>query len=97
MGEVIHYTAEKEKCPHAWKEKYESDITVQTAKKLLTEIKTLTTQYRSIEVEKPYLEEYERKFNDKFPKSPRSMRAFPQLLALIDMITLLNHKQRAQE
>jgi len=96
VGEVIHFTIGKEKNAYAWRQKYDSDLKVQTAKQIIKELKEFRAKYETVEIEKPYLDVFEEIFNEKFPKSPRTMRTLPQFLSLIDAVTLLHHKHREQ-
>ncbi|MFC1507202.1 hypothetical protein ACFLQ6_09065 [Thermoproteota archaeon] len=96
VDQVLHFITLKEKDHQKWKQEYENDQEVIIAKQMIREIKTLATSYKEIQIEKPYIEELEEKFKKEFPTCPRSMRAFPQLLALIDAVALLNHKNRTK-
>jgi len=96
IREVTKFQAIKEKDPHRWRIEYENNLAVTTAKQMIKELKKFVERYRQVEIEKPYIEKLEEEFNIKFPQSPRSMRAFPQLLSLIDAITLLNYQNRTQ-
>ena len=78
------------------KEEYENDQQVIVAKKIIREMRELAYNYKNIVIEKPYIEKLETKFKEKFPVTPRAMRAFPQLIGIIEAITLLNHNNRSK-
>lgn len=94
IDQVIDFQTLKEKDPHKWKQEYENDQQVIIAKQIIKEIKELSESYKSIVIEKPYIDYLEKQFKERFPTCPRSMRAFPQLLGVIDAVTMLNHRTR---
>jgi len=97
IQEVLDFMTEKERDPHQWRQEYESDLAVETAKEIIRSVKEFSEKYMTIDVEKPYIAELETRFVRRFPRSARAMRTFPQLLALIDTVTILNHKNRLRK
>lgn len=93
---VLDFQALKQKDPIRWKTEYEDDLTITIGKQLTRETIEFVKKYKQIEIEKPYIEELKQKFKERFPTSPHSMRAFPQLLALTDTVTIINFRRRHQ-